>query len=163
MLMKELLDIIPQTGSIDWIGIRPKKKADLVVCSEIQVHPEWGIKGDHYSGTSGKRHLTLIQGEHLEVVRKILMMDHLDPGLLRRNIVVRGINLLALHKRKVRIGTEVIIEITGHCHPCTRMEQNLGPGGYNTMRGHGGLTARIVRQGTIRLGDNVGLFKDELS
>jgi MOSC domain-containing protein YiiM len=74
---------------------------------------------------------------------------------------VSGINLLSLKNRRVRIGEEVILEITGECHPCSRMEEELGPGGYNAMRGHGGLTARIIAGGIIRVGDAVQVVSDD--
>ena len=80
--------------------------------------------------------------------------------LTRRNIVVSGINLLALAKRRFRIG-EVVLETTGPCEPCSRMEENLGPGGYNAMRGHGGITARVAKGGTISVGDAVALHITE--
>jgi MOSC domain-containing protein YiiM len=73
----------------------------------------------------------------------------------RRNIVVKGINLLSLKSQQFQIG-EVILETTGLCHPCSRMEEVLDPEGI--AMGDGGITARIVRGGRIRIGDEVKGF-----
>lgn len=90
-------------------------------------------------------------GEHVDAVAALLgrAVDRRD---LRRNLVVRGINLLACRNRDVRIG-DVTIHVTGACHPCSRMEENLGPGGYQAMRGHGGVTATILTAGHVKVGD----------
>ncbi len=66
--------------------------------------------------------------------------------------MVSGLNLLALKGKRFRIGS-VVLEYTGLCHPCSKMETSLGPGGYNAMRGHGGITTRVVEAGDIALGD----------
>nr|WP_293834625.1 MOSC domain-containing protein [uncultured Arsenicibacter sp.] len=153
--LKELFEHFAHPGLIDWIGIRPVRRGAIREMEAIDVTTEKGIIGDHYSGTSGKRHVTLIQAEHLPVIASYIDMEHVTPDLLRRNIMVSGLNLLALKDHKIRIGEEVILQITGACHPCSRMEQNLGPGGYNAVRGHGGLTARVLQSGTIRVGDPV--------
>lgn len=100
------------------------------------------------------RQVTLIQAEHLAVIAQLAGVDDVDPVGLRRNLVVCGINLLALKNARLRVG-EALLEIVGPCHPCSRMEEAIGPGGYAAMRGHGGMTARILAGGWIREGDPV--------
>ena len=103
--------------------------------------------------------LTLIQAEHIAAMANILGKESIDPKLLRRNIVVSGVNLLALKDQIFQIG-EVLLQMTGNCHPCSRMETNLGAGGYNAMRGHGGITTTVIRGGCIQIGDEVKLWKE---
>ncbi len=157
--MREMLDTLPQKGKLEWIGLRPQKRAPLQEVTEATLSLEEGLLGDHYAGESRKRQVTLIQAEHLAVVARLLERESISPQRTRRNLVISGINLLAFAERQFRIGEEVVLEMTGKCHPCSRMEENLGPGGYNAMRGHGGITARVVRAGIIRLGDEVSLVQ----
>ena len=156
-VLKELLDLIPQTGKLEWIGIRPGKKQALTELKSVRIYQGSGLEGDRFRGSvSGKRQVTLIQQEHLDVVAPILGKSGIPPELLRRNIVVSGINLLALKHQQFQVG-EVLLETTGICAPCSRMEENLGAGGYNSMRGHGGITAKIIQGGQIQIGDVVRL------
>lgn len=146
----ELTGRFPRPGTVTWIGVRPGRKAPLLSVSSVEIS-ENGLAGDHRS-RPGKRAVTLIQAEHLPAIASLAGLETLDPALLRRNIVVRGINLIALRNRTFRIGAAVL-RGTGLCAPCSRMEQNLGPGGYNAMRGHGGITAEVVEPGTVALDD----------
>ena len=158
-VLKELLDLIPQTGKLEWIGIRPGKKQALTALKSVRIEQGSGLEGDRFRGSvSGKRQVTLIQQEHLQVVANILGKSEIDPGWIRRNLVVSGINLLSLKHQSFQIG-EVVLQTTGICAPCNRMEENLGPGGYNAMRGHGGITAKVLQTGEIQIGDPVRLFK----
>lgn len=150
--LEQLMHNFSRAGTVEWIGIRPRKHADLVPVDGVLLDPDGGIQGDHYAGRSGKRQVTLIQAEHLPAIASMIQSDQVDPGALRRNIVVSGVNLLALRNSSFRLGGAVL-EFTGLCHPCSRMEQVLGAGGYNAMRGHGGITARVIAPGEVRVGD----------
>jgi MOSC domain-containing protein YiiM len=141
-------------GRVTWIGIRPGRRLAMTALAEAQADPESGLSGDRYA-KAGKRQVTLLQAEHLAVIGRLLgRADGPDPALLRRNLVVAGINLLALKGARFRVG-EAVLEGTGACHPCSRMEEALGPGGYNAVRGHGGITARVLEPGGMALGDPV--------
>lgn len=168
----------PRPGRLEWIGLRPARRAPVQALSEVEIHPLVGLLGDHgrtapprlralagepldtppsaspVRAERGKRQVTLLQAEHLPVVAALAGLDRVGPELLRRNLLVSAIPLLALKDRRFWVGA-VLLEGTGECHPCSRMEENLGPGGYNAVRGHGGITARVIVGGVIRLGDAV--------
>ncbi len=111
-----------------------------------------GLDGDR--SRAGKRAVTLIQQEHLAAIGSYLGQGPVAPEILRRNLVVSGINMAALKGREVQVG-EAILRFTVISAPCSRMEEALGIGGYSAVRGHGGWCAEVVRPGRVRLRDAV--------
>lgn len=122
-----------------------------------------GLAGDRsaLARPGGRRQVTLMQFEHLPVISALVRAPELAPELLRRNLVISGLNIIAARSLfndqpvQLTIGDQAVLELTGPCEPCSRMEETLGPGGYNAMRGHGGRTARIIEGGLLRVGDRV--------
>ena len=151
----EQLKIVPQVGTVTWLGVRPARGAPMLTMEEVELVAERGIVGDRYQ-FSGNRQVTLIQAEHLPVIAA-LTGGAVMPELVRRNVVVSGVNLLSLQKQRFAIGGAILIG-TGACAPCEKMEVALGVGGFQAMRGHGGICARIERSGVIRNGDRVRLL-----
>jgi len=153
--LPELLNTLPRPGRVVWLGIRPARRVAVRSLISVEAIAGRGLAGDRATERlHGKRQVTLIQAEHLLVIAAFMGRAELDPALLRRNIAVQGINLLALKNKTFRIG-EALLQITGLCHPCSRMEETLGAGGYNAVRGHGGVTARVLGGGWIQRGDSV--------
>jgi MOSC domain-containing protein YiiM len=155
----KLMATLPRAGRVEWIGLRPRRDTPMQEVQQAVAQTGVGLVGDRYASGSGKRGITLIQAEHLPVIAALSGHEAVAPAMLRRNVVVSGLPLVALKGRRFRLG-EVLLEGTESCDPCSRMEDALGPGGYNAMRGHGGLCARIVEGGTLRLGDAVVAVDD---
>lgn len=151
-----LIDRVPQVGRVEWIGVRPERRAPVVPVRSAMAHLGKGLDGDRrmQSERPSKREITLIQAEHLPVIAAIAGLKTIDPATLRRNLVVSGVNLTSLKRGKFRVG-EAVLEWTGSCDPCSRMEEALGAGGFQAMRGHGGITARIIDPGAVAVGDLV--------
>ncbi len=148
----ELMKRFSGPGRVEWIGVRLERHGQMKSLQNSPIEVT-GLKDDRRS-TPGKRAVTLIQFEHLPVIAALSQMHEVPPELLRRNIVVSGINLLALRTTVFLLGN-VVLQGSGLCAPCSRMEAALGEGGYTAMRGHGGITASVVIPGQVAVGDTV--------
>jgi len=154
-----------QAGRLEQILLRPARRASIKSVDAAIAIAGLGLQGDRSADKKinmavSKRQVTLIQAEHLSVVASLVGLQILEAPTLRRNLVVSGLNLLAarsLFKDQpvyIHIG-EVVLEATGPCEPCSLMEELLGKGGYNAMRGHGGITAKVIRGGQLTVGSAV--------
>lgn len=157
--LHRLMTQFPRAGRVRWIGLRPARNVPMHAVDSAEAVAGRGLRGDRYASASGKRGITLIQAEHLPAIAALVGLDAVETAALRRNLVVSGIPVIALKGRRFHIG-DVLCEGTAPCDPCSRMEVALGPGGYNAMRGHGGLCARVLQGGTLRIGDAVTWIED---
>lgn len=161
--LRELTRRFARPGRIDAILLRPARRVAVLSVQQATAIEARGLEGDRSTDArpGGRRQVTLIQAEHLPAIASLAGLAAVDASPLRRNLVVSGLNLIAARSLFrdgplwLHLGPEVVIEITGPCEPCSRMEEVLGPGGYNAMRGHGGMTARVLRGGLLRVGDAV--------
>ena len=147
-----LLNAPLRAGEVAWIGLRPAKKAAVQVVPSATLVAARGIEGDHQSRPN-PRQVTLISEEDIAAIASFLGQP-VTPEHLRRNIMVRGVNLNALKDRRFRVG-QALLEYTGPCNPCGLIEKTLGEGGYNATRGRAGITARITLGGAVSVGDPV--------
>lgn len=155
----ELMQIHAHPGRVEWIGLSPGRREPIVEVERVEALVGTGLVGDrHAQGGRSRRQVTLIQAEHLPVVAALSGAD-VRPAMLRRNVVVSGINLYALRRARFRLGG-VLLEGSGVCDPCRRMEEALGAGGFSAMRGHGGITAVVLEPGFVAIGDPVVLVED---
>ena len=156
----ELRASVPQRGRVERILLRPGRREHPTDVDGTRAVVGSGLEGDRQRpgrSRTSDRQVTLVQAEHLPVVGSLLGEGPpraVDAALLRRNLVVSGLPLLALKGMRFRVGDAELVG-TGPCHPCSRMEEALGAGGYQAMRGHGGITARVAVAGDVEVGSAV--------
>lgn len=120
--------------------MRPVQKA----CAIVNL----GLQGDAHALRDSPRQILLIESETL---------DQLDlvPGDVKENITTSGISLAGMQRGdELRIGGEVVLEITKPCSPCHRMDE-LRPGLSRGLAGRRGMLARVLEGGIIGLGDRI--------
>jgi MOSC domain-containing protein YiiM len=140
---------------VEWIGLAPARGAKRVAVREARAEVGTGLAGDWHAKEKpgGGRQVTFVGAEDLEAVGALLGRP-VPPAQSLRNVMLRGIDLQRLQGRRFRIG-EASFEGVGDCAPCTHMADGIGPGALEAFARRGGLCARVLEAGAIRVGDLV--------
>ncbi len=129
--------------------------------AEVELHANMGIVGDRFYNRKPDYNgqITFFAAETLDYIQDVMALDALDPMGVRRNVITEGINLNQLMKTRFTL-QGITFEGTGHCTPCKWMNVGVAEGGHKAMKGRGGIRARILTNGILRVGDAV-LQSDE--
>ena len=143
------------SGEIVSIQLCLGVKEPMKTVSNARVIAGSGIEGDRHATSEGPRKL-----------RQVLIMDtetlellDLKVGDVRENVTTAGLDLSTLEPgHRVSLGADVVLEITGLCDPCGRMEE-IRPGLREELEGRRGQLAVVVQGGEINVGDPVGALE----
>ncbi len=143
-------------GILKGIGYKLVKYGPVITCEKAFVGLQTGVERD-VRGLPGKRQVTVLSEEAFQEAS-----DELGtalPWTLRRaNLLISDVSLKETKGRQLQIG-DIILEITGETDPCYRMdEQHEGLKAALNPDWRGGVTCRVIQEGTIRLGDEAKLL-----
>ena len=142
-------------GSLLGIAIRRAPRAPMEECTAIDVSSEYGLANDS-RGQLKRRQVSVLARESWEAACE--QLGQTSPWTVRRaNLLVEGLPLAETTGATLRIG-DLVLEITGETDPCHRMdEQCSGLQEALTPDWRGGVLCRVVRGGSIQIGDAVEL------
>src|SRR5512135_793879 len=130
------------------LHVCPAHRAPMKPVAAAQAVADFGLEGDRHAKAGSRRQVLLIEKETLDALA-------LAPGIVRENITTQGANLMSLEPgRRLRLGRDVVLEITGTCSPCHRLDE-VRDGLSQAMAEQRGVNARVVAGGSIQLGDAV--------
>tara|TARA_Y100000992_G_scaffold268287_1_gene207357 strand:+ start:307 stop:744 length:438 start_codon:yes stop_codon:yes gene_type:complete len=136
------------------IGITENNNKKIQDVNSIELVANKGIVGDRYfkDFSDPLSQLTLIESENIDYYNNKYNsnIDYLD---FRRNIITKGIKLNDLVSKKILIGN-VEVEVIDLCRPCRFLQDKLEKDNIiKEFLRRGGLRCRILRSGSVRVGD----------
>ncbi len=140
----------------NFVGHYGEKPRDfpVVEADKIECVAGRGIRGDRYFDfrQDYKGQITFFSREVFDLMSKHFGLTNKSPGVLRRNVIVSGVDLMGL------IGVDFVLQGiqfrgTAHCAPCLWMETAVAPGAEKFLAGRGGLRARIFTDRWLAAGD----------
>ena len=147
-------------GVVEGIYLTAEGSAAMGRVEEVRTVAGCGIEGDRYCAGTGywTRYgdvceVTLIEGEDLDNIEKELGIG-VKNGEHRRNIITRGIRLGDLRRKKFRVG-ETVLEYDRPRPPCRHVQDLSEPGMTRALKGRGGICARVVQAGSIKVRDTI--------
>ncbi len=162
-------------GSVVSIHLAKEASAPMESVPSVRAVPGRGLEGDRYFlGTgfysakpgAGGREVTLIEVEAVEALLHGAQNAEgqrlgikLSPVETRRNIATAGVPLNHLVDREFWVGPVLMVG-TRLCEPCRHLDDLTQPGVMGGLVHRGGLRARVLKEGVVRVGDAVRLKTD---
>lgn len=149
-------------GTVISIHTAPTPGAPVVSVDAVHAVPGKGLEGDRYfrrasafskSKLMPEYEITLIEAEAIEAFSREYGIEF-KPGDARRNLVTHGVRLNELLGHEIAVG-EVTLRVIRLCDPCSHLAKVAHPNVLPGLVHRGGLRARILNEGTIRVGDPI--------
>jgi hypothetical protein len=123
----------------------------IIEKADVECVAGKGIRGDRFFEYQKdyKGQITFFSIEVLRAVCDALSIPPVSPGVVRRNVIVDGVDLNHLIGETFEL-QGVLFEGVCECKPCYWMDQAIAPGAEISLRGRGGLRARILTDGWLR-------------
>ena len=132
---------------------RPPGEHEIIEVAEIRCVAGHGIEKDRYFGHKDdfKGQITFFADEVYQDLRARFSEHEVPPSAFRRNVITRGSDLNELIGKEFEV-QGVRFFGTEECRPCYWMNRAFAPGAEEAMQGRGGLRARIITDGVLRVG-----------
>ena len=138
-------------GSVVSIQICVGHRDPMKSVESARMREGYGIEGDRHAVSEGVRTKRQVLLTDVETLAKF----GLSRGDIRENITTTGIEIHALKEGdRVSLGGDAVVEITGHCAPCARMDE-IRDGLRVALEGQRGMLATVVSGGEVSVGDAV--------
>jgi MOSC domain-containing protein YiiM len=146
---------------VEGIFLAPESGAEMKSVEVATALEGCGLEGDRYCAGIGHWsrfgrvcEVTFIAAEDLDYIERETGVS-VNNGQHRRNVVTRGISLKTLRRgERFRVG-EVAFEYRGPRSVCRYIERLTEPGMTEALKGRGGICARVIENGTVRVGDEI--------
>ena len=145
-------DLSAEIGVVNAIQVSERTRQPMLALESATAVPGAGLVGCRHSKPGNQRSVLLVECETLDELA-------LTPGEIKENITTRGIDLRSLTPgAQLQIGETAVLEISGPCAPCGRMDE-IRDGLQSDLQGRRGMNSRVVVGGPIRRGDAIRVVR----
>ena len=149
-----ILEIHVSTGH-DFKGRHGKSRLrnETKRLDEVECVAGKGLRGDRFFDYKSdfKGQVTFFDQAGADDLRDSLGLASLEFFKTRRNVLTAGIDLDRLIGKRFSINGGAFKGVE-ECAPCYWMNEALGPGAEEMLKGRGGLSSRILSDGIIKVG-----------
>lgn len=131
---------------------RPPSDYPMIERAEVRVLAGRGIEGDRFFDFKPdyKGQVTFFAHEVYEDLCAKLNVWDRPPSVFRRNIITRGVDLNDLIDHEFEVQGVRFLGMA-ECSPCYWMDRAFAEGAEAALKDHGGLRARVLSDGVLRV------------